>query len=306
MSTETLTSVAHVEKDKHTNWLTKYSMLIYGILAYGLSWGIGFGAFAALQNGRLDPDGTLASVLGQIAAASPALAALIVIAATRGRQGIVDLLHSLVKWRVGLQWYSFALLGMPILLLSAYSIIYGAPLFQALMQQWTILFTKFLPAIAFTFLTTGLAEEPGWRGFALPGIQAKYGALLGSLILGVFWAFWHVPNIILWETPLIFALLQLVAVMINTFVHTWIYNKTQGSVFISMLFHAAGNVTPGFVSFLAGINGVTFKSQSYTAGLISTSVLVLAVILLTRGRLGYRSAEEMGSVSRTLDEQAPV
>jgi hypothetical protein len=72
-----------------------------------------------MQNGMLDPDGTLASVLGQIAAASPALAALIVIGATRGWQGIAGLLRSLTKWRVGLQWYAFALLGMPILLLSA-------------------------------------------------------------------------------------------------------------------------------------------------------------------------------------------
>jgi membrane protease YdiL (CAAX protease family) len=287
MSTGTFTSAVKVREDKQPGWLNKNSLLVYGLLAYGISWGIGFSAVAAMQNGMLDPDGTFASVLGQIAAASPALAALVVIGATRGREGILDLLRRMVQWRVGLRWYSFALLGMPILLLSAYSMIYGAPLFQALLQQWTILFRTFLPAVAFSFLSTGLAEEPGWRGFALPGIQAKYGPLLGSLILGIFWAFWHAPNIVLWDTPMIFALLQVVAVILNTFVHTWLYNKTQGSVFISMLFHAAGNVTPGLVSFLAGINGVAFKSQSYTAGLISTGVFVLAIILLTRGRLGY-------------------
>lgn len=287
MSTGTFTSVVEVREDRQSGWLARNSLLVYGLLAYGLSWGIGFSAIAAMQNGPLDPDGTFASVLGQIAAASPALAALVVIAATRGRQGIAGLLRGLVKWRVGLRWYTFALLGMPILLLSAYSLIYGAPLFQALQQQWTILFTTFLPAVAFTFLSTGLAEEPGWRGFALPKIQAKYGPLLGSLMLGVFWAFWHIPNVVLWDTPMVFALLQVVAVILNTFVHTWLYNKTQGSVFISMLFHAAGNVTPGLVSFLAGIDGLAFKSQSYTAGLISTSVFVLAIILLTRGRLGY-------------------
>jgi len=287
MSTGTFTSGVEVRENRQPGWLTRNSLLVYGLLAYGISWGIGFSAVAAMQNGMLDPDGTLASVMGQIAAASPALAALVVIGATRGREGILDLVRRMFQWRVGLQWYSFALLGMPILLLSAYSLIYGAPLFQSLLQQWTILFTTFLPAVVFTFLSTGLAEEPGWRGFALPAIQAKYGPLPGSLILGVFWAFWHVPNLVLWDTPVIFALLQLVAVILNTFVHTWLYNKTQGSVFLSMLFHAVGNVTPGLVSFLAGVEGVAFKSQSYTAGLIGTSVLVLAVLLLTRGRLGY-------------------
>jgi membrane protease YdiL (CAAX protease family) len=158
----------------------------YCILAYGISWGIGFGALAAMQDGMLNPDGTVASALGQIAAASPALAALIVIAATRGRQGIADLLRSLTKWRVGLQWYFVALFGIPVVVLSAYSILYGAPLFQTLAQRWAILFTTFLPAVVFTFFVTGLAEEPGWRGFALPRIQAKHGPLMGSLILGVF------------------------------------------------------------------------------------------------------------------------
>ena len=304
MSTETFTSVANVEKDKQTNWLTKYSILVYGILAYGLSWGIGFSAFAAMQNGLLDPDGTFASVLGQIAAASPALAALVVIAATRGRQGIADWLRSLAKWRVGLQWYFFALLGIPIVVLTAYSIIYATPLFQTLFQQWPILFTKFLPAVAFTFFGTGLAEEPGWRGFALPGIQAKYGPLLGSLILGVFWAMWHLPNVVLWDTPMIFFLLQIMATMISTFVHTWVYNETRGSVFIAMLLHASGNMTSGLVSFLVGANDVTFKYQINTAGLIGTCVLMIVILLLTRGRLRYRSAEEMKPVSRALDEQA--
>ena len=296
MSTGTFTSVAKVREDRQPGWLTKNSLLVYGLLAYGVSWGITFGAVAAMQNGRLDPDGTLASVLGQIAAASPALAALIVIAATRGRRGIADLLHSLTKWRVGLPWYFVALFGIPLVVLSTYSVLYWAPLFQTLSQQWTILFTAFLPAVIFTFFVTGLAEEPGWRGFALPGIQAKYGPLLGSLILGVFWAFWHLPNMILWEIPMIFALLQLLAVMINTLLHTWMYNKTQGSVFISMLFHAAGNVTPGLVSFLAGVDGVTFKTQSYTAGLIGSSLFVLAILLLTRGRLGYEPDRSSESV----------
>ncbi len=288
MSTNTFTSVVKVEKDQQSGWLTKHSMLAYGVLAYGISWGIGLGAIAAMQKGLLDPEGALAAVLGQIAAASPALAALVIIAATRGRPGIADLLRSLVKWRVGLQWYFFALLGIPIVFLSTYSLLYGAPLFQTLFEQWTILFTTFLPAVVFTFFVTGLAEEPGWRGFALPRLQARHGPLMGSLILGIFWALWHLPNLVLWDRPPIFFLFQIGATMISTFIHTWTYNETRASVFIAMLLHASGNMTPDLVSFLMGADNVAFRYQTNTAGLIGTGILVMVVLLLTRGRLGYR------------------
>jgi membrane protease YdiL (CAAX protease family) len=280
-------------------------MLVYGILAYGISWGIGIGAAAAMQDGRLDPNGTLASLLGQIAATSPALAALVVIAAARGRRGIADFLRSLVKWRVGLQWYCLALLGIPIVVVFTYSQLYSTPLFQTLSQQWPILFTKFLLAVAFTFFATGLAEEPGWRGFALPGLQSKYGPLLGSLILGVFWTLWHLPNVVLWDRPMIFFLFQVMAIMISTFIHTWVYNETRGSVLIAMLLHASGNVTSGLVSFLVGANDLALKMQINTAGVIGTGALMILVLLLTRGRLGYRPAEDAAPSSGALNEKAP-
>jgi membrane protease YdiL (CAAX protease family) len=49
-------------------------------------------------------------------------------------------------------------------------------------------------ALVSTFVLGGpLGEEPSWRGFALPRMQAACGPLAGSILLGERWALWHLP-----------------------------------------------------------------------------------------------------------------
>jgi len=51
----------------------------------------------------------------------------------------------------------------------------------------------FIPSLAFLALDAGLGEEPGWRGFALPGLEGAYTPIAATAVLGVLWAFWHFP-----------------------------------------------------------------------------------------------------------------
>ncbi len=41
-----------------------------------------------------------------------------------------------------------------------------------------------------------LGEEPGWRGFALPRLQRRLNPVNSALVLGFFWANWHLPLIL--------------------------------------------------------------------------------------------------------------
>jgi membrane protease YdiL (CAAX protease family) len=288
MSTGMITSAMESQKAPRSSWLSRHPMWGYGLLAYGITYGILFGAILAIQGGVLQPDGALGFVLNQVSAAGPALAALIVIAATQGRQGVGDLLRRLVQWRVGVQWYMIAFVVIPLLTLTGYGITSGTPIFRVLLQNWPLYFTFFLPWVARIAIETGLAEEPGWRGFALPRIQAKHGPLLGSLFLGLFWALWHLPNIVFGGQPLSFFGLEVVAAMVNTYVFTWVYNHTRGSLFIAMLLHATINGSSYLVSRLVGAGDLQFMIQLYTGVILANGIFMLLVTLLSRGPLGYQ------------------
>ena len=303
MST-TLTSAMQSQTAQRPNWLSRHPMWGYGLLAYGITYGVLFGAILAIQSGLLQPDGALGFVLNQISAAGPALAALIVLAATQGRQGLGDLLRRLVQWRVGAQWYIVAFVVIPLLSLAGYGMTSGTPVFQMLLQNWPLIFTFFLPMVARIAIETGLAEEPGWRGFALPRIQAKYGPLLGSLFLGLFWAMWHLPNIVFGGEPPIFFALEIAVTVVNAYVFTWIYNNTRGSLFLAMLLHATINGSSYLVSRLVGAGDLQFRYDFYIGMILVNGIFMLGVTLYSRGRLGYRPAEDGASVSGALDEKA--
>ena len=56
----------------------------------------------------------------------------------------------------------------------------------------TLLSTVIL--LAFSIVPgSAMGEEIGWRGYALPRLQAGGSALSASLILGPLWAFYHLP-----------------------------------------------------------------------------------------------------------------
>ena len=50
-------------------------------------------------------------------------------------------------------------------------------------------------------LVVVLGEELGWRGYALPRLVARFGPIVGTLILGIAWAFWHLPLFMIAGTP---------------------------------------------------------------------------------------------------------
>ena len=92
--------------------------------------------------------------------------------------------------------------------------------------------------------TDGLGEETGWRGYALPRLLGLTGPLSASLLLGVVWAVWHLPlfwteGSTLFESSILVLFLRLPATSI---IFTWLFQRTRGSLWIAILYHAALNL----------------------------------------------------------------
>ncbi len=99
-----------------------------------------------------------------------------------------------------------------------------------------------------TLLGGGLGEELGWRGFALPLLLERIGPRTASLLLGVLWTLWHAPGFFQDGTPWwLLALAQALFTVALSFVFTWFYLRTGGSLSVAILLHGALNGFNAFV-----------------------------------------------------------
>jgi len=84
---------------------------------------------------------------------------------------------------------------------------------------------------------------------------------------------------------------------------TWVYNHTQGSLFIAILLHASVN-TAGILPELFPNPNIPVFTMSNVAMLIAVTVPALLIVLLTRGRLGYQPGQEQPSRAGVIAAQA--
>jgi len=155
-----------------------------------------------------------------------------------GRNGLKIYFSRIVRWRVGIQWYAVALLLPLLLRLVAFglNIVSGAKILPDI--QWPS-FGDLLADFLIILLVIALGEEPGFRGFALPRLMAGRTALMASLILGVLHTIWHAPVFITGDDPLITTTLIIIS---GAILNTWLFNNTNGSVFMAMFLHASVNL----------------------------------------------------------------
>src|ERR687889_180942 len=245
----------------------RHPIIAFFVLSYAIAWGfVPFGSFGAF---------------------APLLAALIVIPLTQGVAGLKELGLRMIRWRVRWYWYVVAI-ALPLAVVGltvGLNVALGAsvPSLAGVGSVSTVLMM-----FAIRLINPGdgaLGEEPGWRGFALPGLQSTLSPLVSTLILGVAVTVWHVPLLFLEEgllQPSIIAgfLLGTIAV---TFFYTWLFNHTGGSVLMTIVSHAVqGTITIGGM----WSAGADFAQANLLNGVVFS---VVAIGLVVFDRKAWRS-----------------
>ena len=194
--------------------------------------------------------GILPKSLFFLAAFSASIAGVILTAVVSGKPGLKHLFKRLGVWKVGIKWWLYALLiklgivllGMIINALSGMDSLDLKRIPEGL--------GSFMPFFIMLMITGGLGEELGWRGFMLPRLQARYNALVASIIVGVLHGLWHVPMFFIEglspyqemadASNIIIVIMGYGLFYVTPWAVLWtcLLNNTKGSLLLACILHA--------------------------------------------------------------------
>ncbi|MFD4636305.1 CPBP family intramembrane glutamic endopeptidase [Lentzea sp. NPDC058436] len=283
-----------------TGWralVRRFPLIAFFTLANGISWVAWLPYILSLDGfGVLHfryPDLVMGNQLTAIlpgAYLGPLAAAFTVTAVTEGREGLRRWRRRLFQFRAGAGWYAFALFAVPVAVLLGTLAVTDAEGFQV---PSLMVLAIYVPMLVLQFFTTGLAEEPGWRDFALSRLQQRHHPMVATFVLGVLWIIWHLPLFLTpWagpdvtpETIVRFA----VVAMEMSFLITLVYNKGRQSLPLVMLLHCSINnfQSVAFSEFFPDAGDEILWGPALGLGLLG-----LIVIAVTKGRLGYTESAD--------------
>lgn len=221
-------------------------LYLFGVIAW--TWSL-HGVVAVTGQGLLEFPAVILAVLGAL---GPSVVAGFLVAIGRWDrsldQTVLDFFRRafdpfVLSWR----WYVW-IVGLVLVLAVTPVLLDPAALReQGLIERGPGLFLL----VGFVF---GALEEPGWRGYAQEGLQRRLPVVVASLVIGVFWAAWHLPLFFITGTyqaglgvgTTAFWTFNLGAI-VGCPVYAWLYNAAGRVTLAAVLYHALGNVVREFV-----------------------------------------------------------
>ncbi|MHB8108182.1 MAG: CPBP family intramembrane glutamic endopeptidase [Candidatus Cryosericum sp.] len=278
-------------------FIKRHPVSTYFVLTFAISWGcillaiVGFGGIPATKeqfNAQLPV--AIVAMLG-----GPSISGILLTGLVSGKAGFRELLSRIRRWRVSAGWYVVALLTAPLLLmatllgLSLFSSVYLPGIFAS-DNKVQLLLSSIVGGVV-----TGICEELGWTGFAVPRLRLRYSILATGLIVGVLWGAWHILSNDVWGSStyagslsipvfltvngLCFLAGQLPAFRVLTVL---VYDRTD-SLLVTMLMHASLTASTMILQPLA-ISGTSLLVYGFASAAVMWAV-VAAFAIANRGQL---------------------
>jgi len=281
-------------------WLRRHQLAVFFILAYAITWSVQIPAylFAYREDVKLSNEANTEQFLGLLRGDvhpgltpylllfmftfGPSVAGVVVTALVGGRGGLAELWSRVIRVGVGRRWMVIVLLLPVALSVASLAVAFVVGGLQPFGFDLLLPLSLFLPLLVYMLVCTGLAEEVGWRGYALPELQRHHTAERASWILGIGWGLWHIPSVLVGPylqgdlhiglvVPVLLGLTM--GIVGWTIVITWIYNHTQ-SVFWIIVLHGWNNTVQSYL---------VLSAEQYAAQVIFPILpWVIAVWLLKR------------------------
>jgi membrane protease YdiL (CAAX protease family) len=272
-----------------TRWIRQHPVPSFFLLAFTYSWLLLFLAYVVFKDSLF---------LAWVGLFGPALSGLAVTAICDGKPGLVSLLTQLFRWRVNWVNYAFVMF-VPVFLIAGTVLLHDGP---SEVLVWMSILPRILPIWVGMTLLMAIpiaGEEIGWRGFALPRLQNRFGPLVASLIVGLLWGIWHAPSAldpsnVLNRLPFPWGIsLFTLSTVCFSFLYTWLWNFSGNSLLLMCLFHSSYDV----INTLASSRYPYMIDQHWLYLIVV--LLVMAILwLVTRDRFWKIPAAESVGAAR--------
>lgn len=218
------------------------SLIIFFVLAYLISWLLWFPLYSSALGLNGLPVLPFHHGIGGL---GPMIASLVCTRLFEGKEGFKILIRQMFKLK--------PFLYVTIALFTPFLLVVIAAILNNLLNHHPVQLTRlfvakefpqfsFISFLLYNLVFFGFGEEVGWRGFALPRLQAKYNALWASVLLTLFWALWHWP-LFLYRPGFMGmgiggAFGWLVSLLTGSVLLTWLYNSSKSSLLVCAIFHS--------------------------------------------------------------------
>jgi hypothetical protein len=277
-------------------FIRKYQIIIFFALTFIISWFPWYTGRAA-----------------EMLIIGPSLAAFIIVFTIEGKKGLIDLLRQFGRWRARLGLWGIAIFGAAVLFfagLGVHLLLGGeSPPFTMIKEELNLI-PLYLVLVVLLPFNGPVGEEFGWRGYALPRMQTKYGPLIASLVIGTIWGVWHMPDFFAEQGAISalaasmgmgFVIPYTLGTIANSVYMTWLYNKSKASALIAgIVWHAGIDFWAPIIlsegSLVAAREGTSLPTISLSLYLAVIAVLVFGAIVLTvatKGKLGFAEKDNM-------------